>query len=267
MGIIYNFVRLKVIVQNCMRYVKPIVRILLSITLIVMLVLAFVYMPKQRCERISAVVHTQNESVTLSPQDVEGLLADAKMEVVGKAVKEVDLGDITALLNANPYIASVNFVHFAGKRLIIDYTLKEIVLHVFTPSGDHYFVDTEGSVVPYTSKMQDYLMVVNGNLPDSFKNGKNAPKKVREALALAKIIQQNDFYQAQFRQIYLNNHNEMELISTIGGQTVLFGSVDNAEEKLRNLKTVYENGLSHRGYNTYAQLDARYKNRIIATRK
>ena len=36
---------------------------------------------------------------------------------------------------------------------------------------------------------------------------------------------------------------------------------------LANLKTVYEKGLSHKGYNTYAQLDARYKNRIIATRK
>ena len=110
-------------------------------------------------------------------------------------------------------------------------------------------------------------MIVNGNISDSFKSGKKAPQKVRDALALTKVIQQNDFYQAQFRQIYLNSRNEIELISTIGGQTVLFGSVDNAEEKLRNLKTVYENGLSYKGYNTYAQLDARYKNRIIATRK
>ena len=38
-------------------------------------------------------------------------------------------------------------------------------------------------------------------------------------------------------------------------------------KKFENLKTVYEKGLSHKGYNTYAQLDARYKNRIIATRK
>ena len=250
-----------------MKYVKPIVRILLCITLLVILVLAFIYVPKQRCERISSVVHTQNESIIISPEDVETLLADTNIEVVGKAVKEVDLSKISELLKNNPYIANVNFVHFAGKKLVIDYTLKEIVLHVFTPNGEHYFVDSEGKVVPFTDKMQDYLMIVNGNVGNNYKPGKDAPKGVKDALALTKIIRQNDFYQAQFRQIYLNAQNEMELTSTIGGQTILFGSIDNAEEKLQNLKTIYENGLSHRGYNTYVQLDARYKNRIIAKRK
>lgn len=224
-------------------------------------------MPRQRCERISAVAHTQNESVTFSQKDVVNLLSSAGIEVLGKAVKEIDLGEITTLLKANPYIETVNFIHFAGKKLVIDYTLRDIILHVFTPNGDHYFVDSEGYVVPFTSKMKDYLMIVNGNVSDTHKNGKKAPGKVQDALALTKIIREDEFSQAQFRQIFLNNRNEIELTSTVGGQDILFGSTDNAKEKLQNLKTVYEKGLSHKGYNTYAQLDARFKNRIIATRK
>lgn len=250
-----------------MKYVKPIVRIMLSITLIVMLILAFVNMPKQRCEHIQAVAHTQNESVILSQTDIETLLSDAKIEIIGKAMKEIDLGEVTTLLMNNPFIETVNFVHFAGKKLVIDYTLREIVLHVFTPNGNHYFVDSNGEMVPFTMKMKDYLMIVNGNVSDNFKPGKKAPGKIQDALALTRKINGNEFYQAQFRQIYLNNRHEMELATTVGGQTILFGSMDNADEKLENLKTVYENGLSHKGYDTYAQLDARYKNRIIATRK
>ena len=249
-----------------MKYAKPIVRILLCITLIVMLILAFVNMPRQRCEHIQAVAHTQNESIVLSQADIETLLSDANIEIIGKEMKEIDLGDVATLLKNNPFIETVNFVHFAGKKLVIDYTLRELVLHVFTPNGNHYFVDSNGEMVPFTMKMKDYLMIVNGNLTDAYKSGKKAPKGVQDALALTKIINQDDFYQAMFRQIYLNNGG-MELTSTIGGQTILFGTSENAEEKLRNLKTVYENGLSHKGYNTYAQLDARYKNRIIATRK
>lgn len=265
--IIINFVRLKVIVRVCMKYAKPIVRILLSITLIVMLILAFVHMPKQRCERISAVAHTQNESVVLTQADIEQLLKAAKMDVVGKEVKEIDLGDINNLLNANPFIETVNFVHFAGRKLVIDYTLRNIVMHVFTPDGNHYLVDDKGVVVPFTSKMKDYLMVVNGNIPDTYTVGKKAPKKLQNALALTQKINADDFYHAQFTQIYFNGQNDMELSTTVGGQTILFGSIDNADEKLKNLRTVYENGLSHKGYNTYVQLDARFKNRIIATRK
>lgn len=250
-----------------MKYAKPIVRILLSITLIVVLVLAVVHMPKQRCERISVVAHTQNESVVLAQSDVEHLLKDAKLEVVGKEVKDIDLGEINNLLNANPYIESVNFVHFAGRKLVIDYTLRNIVMHVFTPNGDHYLVDNKGVVVPFTSKMKDYLMVVNGNIPDTYNVGKQAPKKLQNALALTRKINENDFYRAQFTQIYINGQNDMELSTAVGGQNILFGKMDNADEKLKNLKTVYENGLSHKGYNTYVQLDARFKNRIIATRK
>ncbi len=250
-----------------MKYVKPIVRILLSVTLLVVLVLAFVKMPRQQCERIQVVAHTQNESVVLTQSDIESLLSDAKIEIVGKVIKEIDLGEVANLLKKNPFIETVNFVHFAGKKLVIDYTLREIVLHVFTPNGEHYFVDSKGIAVPFTMKMKDYLMVVNGNVSDNFKAGKKAPGKLQDALALTRKINENDFYQAQFRQIYLNNRNEMELTTTVGGQTVLFGNLDNADEKLENLKTVYEKGLSHKGYNTYAQLDARYRNRIIATRK
>lgn len=250
-----------------MKYVKPIVRILLSITLVVVLILAFVKMPRQQCERIQAVAHTQNESVILSQADIESLLSDAKIEIVGKAIKEIDLGEVATLLKKNPFIETVNFMHFAGKRLVIDYTLREIVMHVFTPSGEHYFVDSKGEVVPFTMKMKDYLMVVNGNVSDNFKAGRKAPGKLQEALALTRKINENDFYQAQFRQIYLNSRNEMELTTTVGGQAILFGNMDNADEKLENLKTVYEKGLSHKGYGTYAQLDARYKNRVIATRK
>ena len=40
--------------------------------------------------------------------------------------------------------------------------------------------------------------------------------------------------------------------------------MDNAEEKLDNLKKVYQQGLPRKGYDTYAYLDARFKNRIIA---
>ena len=78
---------MKVIVQTCMKYVKPIVRILLSITLLVVFILACIYMPKQRCERISAEVHTQNESVTVSPADVERI--DGAEEFIRARIAEL----------------------------------------------------------------------------------------------------------------------------------------------------------------------------------
>lgn len=249
-----------------MKFFKPIVRILLVLILLVGLVLAFVMMPEQKCEQITAVPHTENESLLLGQEDVLGILDNAGIEIVGEAKKSIDLGKIAEELKKNPYVKEVGFVQFAGSKLVIDYTLRNIVLNVFTSDGENYFVDDNGVLVPYTPRMQDCLMVVNGNITNNYKHGGKAQKNVREALEITKHINKDEFCKAQFRQIHINTSNEPELMSTIGGQAILLGDASNIDEKLDNLKTVYENGLPHKGYNTYAKLDARYKNRIIGTR-
>lgn len=250
-----------------MKIIKAIIRIVLIICVIVVSVLAIVQMPKRTCTAIQVIPHTQNESVVLSQQDVVQMLKDARYTVVGKKLKEVDQAKISKLLKANPYVQRVNFVHFAGTRLMIDYTLRNMVLHVFDADGGQYFVDAEGQLLPYTTKMVDNLIVANGNIHQNYVKDSVAKSHLHQILNLTNLINADAFCKAQFRQIYLNEHQQIELVSTIGKQIVLFGNDDNAAEKLFNLKQVYQNGLSHKGYDRYTQLDVRYKNRIIAQRK
>ena len=247
-----------------MKYVRAITRILLVISVLVIAIVAIVQVPKRQCERVEVIPHTENESVVLDQADIEKMIADAGIKTVGTKIKEVDLPAINKLLKENPYIQEINFVHFTGTKLVIDYTLRDILLHVYTNDGDQYFVDKEGVLIPFTKKVNDYLIIANGNIHQRYKKGSTAGKELSDIVALANKLDADEFCQAQFRQIYRNEHNQLELVSTIGNQVILFGSIDNAEEKLDNLKQVYENGLSRKGYNTYAQLDVRYKNRVIA---
>lgn len=247
-----------------MKYAKTIIRIMLIISVLVIIVLAIVQMPKKQCESVQAVPHTQNESTILGQQDIELMLKKNNIQTVGQKIKEIDLPAITSMLKSNPYVKEINFVHFAGSKLVIDYTLRNIILHVYTNDGDQYFVDDEGTLIPYTKKLQDYLFIANGNIHQHYKKGDTAKKELVPIVALANQLNADEFYKAQFRQIYRNEHNQLELVSTIGNQTILFGDTNNTAEKLDNLKEVYQNGLSRKGYEQYAQLDVRYKNRIIA---
>ncbi len=247
-----------------MKYLQSIIRIILIISVLVIIVLAIVEMPKKSCESIQAIPHTQNESVILAQHEVEALLKKAGIQTIGKKIKEIDLPAITELLQKNPYVKEINFVHFAGSKLVIDYTLRNIILHVYTNDGDQYFVDDEGALMPYTNKIQDFLFIANGNIHQHYKSGDTAKKELASIVELANLLNSDAFYKAQFRQIYRNEKNQIELVSTIGNQIILFGNMDNAEEKLDNLKQVYQNGISHKGYDQYAQLDVRYKNRVVA---
>ena len=250
-----------------MRYFKAITRIILVVSVLAIVIVAMVKIPQRRCETIQVMPHTANQSVLLSQADVEQLLADKEIEIIGKKIKDVDLTKVSELLEKSPYIRKINFIHFAGKRLLIDYDLRDIVMHVFDKEGGQYFVDDEGALVPYTSKMKDHLIIANGNIRQTYKRGTTAANELQQVLNLVHKILADEFYTAQFRQIYVNEQRQMELVSTIGNQIILFGSDRDADEKLDNLRVVYKEGLSRKGYDTYAMLDARYKYRIIAKRK
>ena len=249
-----------------MRYFKAITRIVLVFSVLAVVILAMVKIPQRRCDTILVNAHTQNESTLLTQADVERMLAAKGIEIIGKRIKDVDLTEVTTVLEQNPYIKNINFIHFSGTRLLIDYDLRHLVLHVFDQGGGQYFVDEDGVLVPYTGKMKDYLIVANGNIAQNYKKGATAKGDLQQILNVTHKILADEFYLAQFRQIYLNEKHQMELVASLGNQIILFGTEENADEKLDNLKVVYKDGLSRKGYGTYAMLDARYKNRIVAKR-
>lgn len=250
-----------------MRYVKAATRIVLVVSILVLAVFAVIKVPKRTYESIKVTAHTDNESVLVTQADVEKMIEDQGIEIIGKRIRDVDLTAVTELLEKNPYIAKINFVHSSGTRLLIDYTLRNIILHVYTADNEQYFVDSEGCLVPFTPRMQDYLIIANGHIRQPYKKGAAVANNWKSVFDVATKILADEFSRAQFRQVYLNEQGQIELVSTFGNQIVLLGNADNVEEKLENLKVVYREGLSRQGYETYALLDARYKNRIIAQRK
>lgn len=250
-----------------MKLVRAITSIVLIISVFVIIILAFVHMPNRQCSSISVVPHTTNECIALSEKNVKDMIAKSGIETVGKKMKEVDVAAITNLLQNNPYVKQVNFIHFSGTKLVIDFTLRNIILHVYNTDGEQYFVDDEGYLIPYKSTIIDYLVIANGNLHQHYKKGAQAGKELGPIVSLANKLLADDFYSKQFRQIYRNANKQLELVSTIGNQVILFGDTADASDKLINLKHVYQEGLSRKGYDRYAQLDVRYKNRVIAHQK
>lgn len=247
-----------------MKIAKIISIFVLISTICVLMILAIVNIPKQKCESLKITPHTNNECVILTPEDMKQMLAEAHIDIIGKKIKEIDLEPISELLEQNPYVEKVNFIHFSNTKLLIDYTLKEIVLHVYNNNGEQFFVDSKGNLLPFTKKMTDYLPVANGNIRQAYRKGATIQKELRPIFAISQEINKDEFCKAQFRQLYLNDENQVELVSTIGRHIIIFGDEKNAAEKLENLKHVYQDGLSHLGFERYAQLDVRFKNRVIA---
>jgi cell division protein FtsQ len=84
---------------------------------------------------------------------------------------------------------------------------------------------------------------------------------------MARYLEYNDFFRAQVDQIYVNKEREIEIIPKVGDHLILFGGVNNLEEKFDKLMAFYREGLRTNGWSKYSILNIKYKNQVICSNK
>ena len=85
-----------------------------------------------------------------------------------------------------------------------------------------------------------------------------------------KYIEDDSFWSAEIVQIVASTMSsgdlELELIPRTGRHTVLFGEVDDVEEKLDKLLAFYQKGLSNIGWDSFRTISIKYKGQVVCTR-
>ena len=83
----------------------------------------------------------------------------------------------------------------------------------------------------------------------------------------ALFLQENDFWNNQIEQIYVNPDNEVELIPRVGNHRIVLGSFADFEEKLDNLRLFYEKAIPKVGWEKYSIISLKYKDQIVCTKR
>lgn len=253
-----------------MKIFRFISAVILCLAVVAGIVFAAVNMPKRPCSGYDLTVKYDGEYPAVNDTDILQLIEENHIKVVGVPMKDIDLESVAIQLKQNPYIKTVNEVRFSSTKLRIVVTLKNIILHVFTQDGHQFYVDEDGMMLPFSMQVKENVLVANGKISDGFvsrKNVKDCHTNLRRVYRIASYLHDNDFYNAQFRQLYVTNNNEIVLVPTVGRHKVLFGTDENMEEKLFNLQQTYQQGLAYMGMDQYSTLDVRYKNRVIAKKR
>jgi len=84
---------------------------------------------------------------------------------------------------------------------------------------------------------------------------------------LAQFIYNDELWRAQIAQVYVDNPNNIELIPRVGPHTIILGSADNFEHKLAKLRIFYQTALPEEGWNKYKQINLKYSNQIVCTKR
>ena len=240
------------------RYLTYIVAALLALYLLVSLVWGEAVAHNRRYTGFRVTVVDSARVRYVSADEVRKYLSRHISAKENTPLQDIDTEEIEHLLSSNRLIEEVRCYKTPTGLLRIDLTQRVPVLRVLGDSAA-YFLDENGEIMPADLPEAVSVPVATGHITSAF---------ARESLyPFACFLRENDFWRAQIEQICVDGNQNVELIPRVGDHRILMGPLTAYEEKLANLRCLYEQAFSKCGWNKYRTINLKYKDQVVCTRR
>ena len=194
----------------------------------------------------------------ISDEEVHTLLKKKKMYPVGKKEKDINIRQLEDEVTNHPFVRKAECYLTSGGKVRIDIDQRIPLVRVMSGNGDDYYIDNEGKIMP-AGKKAIHIAVASGYIDRKFAQ--------KELFKLGKFLKEDPFWQSQVQQIHITNKQEIELVPRAGDHIIFLGKMENMEEKFKRLRSFYQEGLNHVGWNKYDRISIEFSNQIICTKK
>ena len=180
-------------------------------------------------------------------------------------------------LDNNHSLKSVQVHKTIDGKLKVDVEQRRPIVRIFS-KNESYYIDEQGNLMPLSNKYTARLLVVSGNLNEPFGkryhfnydnlNDTLIDKTLLDDIyKIADFVDNSEFWKAQIEQIHVNKVYEFELVPKVGNHKIVLGGVNNLEGKFEKLMIFYKKGLSKTGWNEYSEINLKYKNQVVCTKR
>jgi cell division protein FtsQ len=157
---------------------------------------------------------------------------------------------------------------------VVEITQRTPVVRVQDRDHKDYYLDAEGHVIPTVRTYTPHILLANGNINGKYRKMQNVlsgedknSQDMKGLLDIARYIGNDSFWESQIVQVYLNEEGEYELIPRVGAHIIHFGGSNDVENKFFKLRTLYDEGLRHKGWNQYEFINLKYDRQVICTKR
>jgi cell division protein FtsQ len=194
----------------------------------------------------------------LNRAQIESPLKSANKYPAGKKMSEIKVGDIEKTLENNRLIKKAEAYKTIDGRVKICVYQRIPVLRVMH-GGEGYYVDNEAQIMPVPAQYAAYVPLATGFIPRDY--------ACEQLYEFAEFLREHKYWNEHIEQINVLPNRDVELIPRKGSHTILLGKIEDYRENLDKLKLFYEKGLSKIGWNKYSQINLKYKNLVICTKR
>ncbi len=216
---------------------------------------AFIMVDKQRelvCQQVDIAVIDSVDKQFVQVKDIVQLLHKNSLYPQGNAYKNIQAQVIEMCLEKHPYLKNAEC--YKSRKGVVHIRAEQREPKLRVMGDENYYVDDRREIMPIGITTACYVPIVTGRV---------SRKMAKEELYdFVMFMEDNPFWNAQIRQINVNNKRQVELIPTVGNHLILLGELKDYEAKLDKLETFYGE-LSKIGWKEWREIDLRYKGQVV----
>ena len=191
-----------------------------------------------------------NEKIVMSYMDENKVSFDSTL------LSNFKSEDLELLLEQYPLIEKAEVFANQKGNVVVTVKQKKAVVRIKSIYDD-YYLDEFGKRMQLSSNYTPNLLVVTGEVR------KNNHQEIFDFVS---IINKSEFWKAQITQLHFMG-NEVIMSPRVGNQKIRFGYLVDVKEKLNNLYEFYKQAMPVKGWQAYSDINLKFKNQVVCTRK
>ena len=225
--------------------------------LIIVLTFASTKLGKVKCRDVQVVVDDTGENAFIDEEDVLQLIKRNYGELKDVDIVSIDKDSMECVLVRNSVIKSAQVYYNLDGRFHVEITQRRPVLRVM--SGEGYYVDEDGTVMPLSGKYTSRVVVATGNISKDF--------ACKGLYSFVMKLRKDDFWDALIEQIMVADGNEVTLIPKVGNFRIVLGELEHADRKMENLRLFLRDGIALKGWNVYKEINLKFEDQIVCVKR
>ncbi|GJQ06715.1 cell division protein FtsQ [Capnocytophaga cynodegmi] len=127
----------------------------------------------------------------------------------------------------------------------------------FYEEGKFFYMDSQGKKMPLSDSFSARVPLVTGNIDE---------KHWENIYNLIKFIQNDEFLTKNITKINIKRNGEYEFDMRIASFVVIWGDLEEMEQKKANLKAFYKQMEKSNTLNVYKIVNLKYSNQVVCTK-
>lgn len=216
--------------------------------------------------QINVNISTLEEGKSIiKADDVYNLLGDLTgFDIDRASFVDFDITEIEEALNGDRRVLDANVFFGKNGNMFIDIEQRQPIVRVDAMSGQDYYLDKEGHMIPVIGSSILRLPIATGAIAaysPAYQTELN--NNLNHIYLIANEIDNDPFLKSLTEQINIAEDGTIVLIPKLGRNRIILGDEVALDEKLSKLKIYYKQGIKRIGLDRFSEINLSYEGHIV----